>query len=384
MKHLEDKKNYNFFMKLIQDYDSFVLVVETNTSGIIEYVSRGFCSICGFSKDELIGQKYNIFDNIVEQKQIVILNNTKDDNIYYLDVSVVEIYEDNILKGYRFLSKDVTEHKNLEKLAKNLEKKHQIMLNKNFDIVQQSEILLQKKDDKINSLGNDILSIFTHELKTPLNAIINFSDYLERNLKKELTCQKIEKLSIIANKIKQNGENQNAMLQSILELADFQSNIMKISISEVNLATLIEQLVYNNKLTNTKIVNVNIIQDLSIFMDKKLFSTIFNHLYSNALKYAKTTVLITAIGTKDGKFEFCVEDDGDGVAKENRTKIFNLFEQTDSCMLRRESTGLGIGLYTVSLIAQSCQHKIIVDKSLSLGGAKFILTGKIKNKEEVC
>jgi len=80
-----------------------------------------------------------------------------------------------------FFVKPINTDELISKLSKILKEKqlHQEVANKLFS---------QKKD--IKKIKNDMLVLFTHELKTPLNAIINFSSYINRHLQKELTPKK--------------------------------------------------------------------------------------------------------------------------------------------------------------------------------------------------
>jgi two-component system sensor histidine kinase RstB len=108
---------------------------------------------------------------------------------------------------------------------------------------------------------------------------------------------------------------------------------------------------------------------------------IFINLYSNALKYSKSKIKIILDQNDKNEFSITIEDDGQGILKKDREKIFMMFEQINSEVLTRETKGTGIGLYTVKYFSELSNLDIQVDDSENLGGAKFVLKLLNKNGE---
>lgn len=113
--------------------DNHIIVSYTDSNGIITDISKAFCRLCGYEKDELIGQDHNILGaheqsdllkNLWEciQKDIVwrgeFENKTKDGNIFWIDSSIAPHYSFIGEKlGYMMLAKDITDKKIIERLS---------------------------------------------------------------------------------------------------------------------------------------------------------------------------------------------------------------------------------------------------------------------------
>lgn len=223
-------------------------------------------------------------------------------------------------------------------------------------------------------LKDRMLLIFTHELKTPLNAIISFSNHINRGLQKEKISQKkIDKFIELSNLIKVNGEVLLSEITTLLDVAKIKENKMTYLKEEISLDSLLNKIINKYKYLYSKMV-CSEIDTLNISTDANAFNHIFENLYSNALKYSNSKVNIE-LKTIDDEFELIVEDDGKGIDLKDKNRVFELFEQTEDTTLTREKEGTGIGLYIVKLLCDELNYKIEVEKS-HLGGAKFILRGK--------
>ena len=433
MKHLNNKENHEFFANLIKDYDSFVIGSETDINGIITYVSKGFLELTGYTRKELIGQNHNIvrdpsvppifFKNMWDklQKDQIFFgefsSKKKDGSIYWVKTKIVPLYENGIKIGYRSLKIDITDKKRLEILNSRLEESTMELsvsneqlseannelstyknnlelenyeLEKNLDnheeLLESNKFLLKitenltddinKERKKIDQFKHEMVTIFTHELKTPLNAIINFSDYIYRNLQKTLTPKKIAKLTDLAQKINENGLIELNMVQNILEISKTQAKNLVLNKELMNLKKIVNSVVDRYADAYNKDVVLELV-DVDYYIDIQKFTMIFDNLFSNALKYSQSKVLVVLTSVNDG-YRLAIEDDGDGIKEEDRKKIFNLFEQLDTDALTRDKSGTGVGLYTVKLLCEQTNCKISIDYSSVLGGAKFILSNDEK------
>lgn len=234
------------------------------------------------------------------------------------------------------------------------------------EIIHQKE--LQKQKD-------EMMILFTHELKTPLNAIINFSSYINRNLQKPITPKRIEKFIDLSDLIRKNGTKLLNEINGLLSISKIKNNKMTYHVVKFNLSQTVNEIISNyidlyNKEVRSEINEIEINGDVTVL------GHIVENLYSNALKYSRSKIFMK-LEKSNGKFLFSVEDDGFGIKKENRKKIFEMFEQEDDNILTREKEGTGIGLYLIKLLCDKFNYDIKVEDSDSLGGAKFILTGAL-------
>ena len=166
-KILEDK---NKTEKKLQDYfkivDENILISTTNKQGVITYVSKAFCDISGYSKDELIGKNdYEIKDpEIVEefyQKLWNKLNNgeifkgeiknrTKDGKTFWVDAVIQPLIEDGELKGYTALRQNITDKKKIEYLSE-IDDLTQLYNRRKFNFVIEDELNRKKRENTLVS-----------------------------------------------------------------------------------------------------------------------------------------------------------------------------------------------------------------------------------------
>ena len=112
-------------------------------------------------------------------------------------------------------------------------------------------------------------------------------------------------------------------------------------------------------------------------MPADYFDRIAENLIENAAGFAKSKVSVKITGKKEAVF-LIVEDDGKVISENIREKIFNLFYSRRSESDRQNHTGLGLA--TVKAIADATGALIAVEKSQSLGGAKFEIRFQLSSK----
>lgn len=179
--------------EIIEEYSDLIICSETDTKGRITYVSNGLCKISGYTKEELIGSPHNILRNPTNSKEIFkelwtslkegkkyffkqLSNKRKDGSIYYIKQKILPMVNfKHEIVGYRSLAHDISKEVNLSY-------EHDLLV-ANYQSAQTSVNYLQKtlkqKEESLQAFKHKFLSLFTHELKTPLNSIINFSEYID-------------------------------------------------------------------------------------------------------------------------------------------------------------------------------------------------------------
>jgi signal transduction histidine kinase len=105
--------------------------------------------------------------------------------------------------------------------------------------------------------------------------------------------------------------------------------------------------------------------------DRQALSRLVRNLVDNATRHASTRVDV-ALANVDGVVTMTVDDDGDGVADDDRERIFERFTRTDSSR-SRNTGGVGLGLAVVRATAQRHGGDVRCETSPS-GGARFVVT----------
>ncbi|TXD96180.1 HAMP domain-containing protein [Psychrobacter frigidicola] len=211
----------------------------------------------------------------------------------------------------------------------------------------------------------------SHELRTPVARIRFAVDMLadtededSRFTQRDFIDEDIEAL--------------NSLIDEILTYAKLEEGSPKLDLEPVNFKELIEQIVRETNALgkDIKIVGNPPSSKVTAVADRRYLHRVIQNLAGNALRYAETTIIISA-GVKKGNAFVCVEDDGHGIAESDREKVFIPFSRLDDSRTRA-SGGYGLGLSIVSRIAFWFNGSMKVDESPELNGARFTMTWPVK------
>lgn len=211
----------------------------------------------------------------------------------------------------------------------------------------------------------------SHELRTPvarirfaLDMLADTDDQDSRELQRAYIDEDIEAL--------------NKLIDEILTHAKLEEGSPKIEWEMVNLRALIEQIVREtNALGKPVVVKAKLPNKKIVVMaERRYLHRVLQNFATNALRYAKSTIIISG-GVEKGRAFVSVEDDGQGIKEEDRDKVFVPFARLDDSRTRATG-GYGLGLSIVSQIAFWFNGEAVVDESPSLGGAKFSMNWPIK------
>jgi len=376
-------------INMLDDYrtaiDQSFLVSKTDIHGIIIDVNDNFCEISGYTRAELIDQPHSIVRHPETSKEILkelwrtildkkvwkgrIKNLAKDGSDYIVEVVVTPILDSKgNIKEFIAIRQDVTElvrsgRKIIEqeKEKKEMEKEHYQELNKTKD---------------------DFLVVFTHELKTPLNAIINMSTSAGKRIQK-IDSPRTQSLVEMMNIIHDNGTDMLETITNILDLSRLKANKLEFKNENFTLKSTIDTLVKKfEPLIKESSVKIDIDYknlDNQLLLDRTRVSQIISNILSNAIKYSYQKVCISAYVVSD-RLSLVIEDNGPGI--KNKEKIFELYEQEDDGAIKRTSKGTGIGLNFVKLLCEGMNIGLSLEDSQKLGGTKFEFNFPIKIKED--
>ena len=193
----------------------------------------------------------------------------------------------------------------------------------------------------------------THELNTPVTAIITNIEMIDKSSLDARLLKKINRIEIGAKTISNIYED--------LTFVTLNNQIISNN-EDINLSNLLKQRVdYFNSLATIKRVNfhLNIKDDVFIVCDIKKITKLIDNILSNAIKYNKIAGFIKV---KLNYNILSIEDSGKGIEKEN---LKNLFER--SSRFDKSVGGFGIGLNIVSLIAKEYNLKIDIKSQINVG-----------------
>ncbi len=238
-----------------------------------------------------------------------------------------------------------------------------------------------KKLQELDKIKSNFVSKVSHELKTPLQSVLGYTDILLEGLQGDLNYQ--QKLMI--KQIREGGEQ---LLNLITQLLDF-DNIEKGEFSITTEVFSVEN-IFNylaqvmNPVALKKNVKLNFIledKNTEIESDRTIVQRILLNLISNSIKFSSdnSKILISAKETEEDMIELKVIDEGIGISKSNIAYIFDKFWQEDDSITRTYG-GLGIGLALVKKLVTILGGRISVESKPNKGSIfKVILPKEFKS-----
>ena len=256
--------------------------------------------------------------------------------------------------------------------------------NPDIKMVKQLEIA-KEQAEKANRAKSDFLSSMSHEVRTPLNAIMGFSDDI-KSYNGELPKEIVED----AHDISESADTLLEIVGNLLDISKIESNEMLIEEEAYNFKMELESLARMNasKLENKPIeYSLRVSEEIpdELIGDKTHVKEIVNNLITNAIKYTekgKITITAKCINNDDNTCSLIifVEDTGKGISEANQLKLFNKFERLDA---ERNSTnqGTGLGLAITKSLIDLLNGKLNVQSTVGQGSLFAVqIPQKIKKK----
>ena len=228
----------------------------------------------------------------------------------------------------------------------------------------------------------------SHDIRTPMNAIIGFSDLLGKNLDNE------EKVREYLKKIKSSGNFLMTIINQVLEMARIESGTAILKTEAANLSELFYSV---NTVLESDIqmkgihcsIDTNV-QHKYVFCDKTKLQEIYLNIMSNAIKYTPddhaihVTINETNFDDKKARYVFVCEDTGIGMASEYLPHIFDEFSREHTATENKVS-GTGLGLSIVKSFVELMNGRIHVESEPGKG-TKFTveIPLELASEEDIC
>jgi signal transduction histidine kinase len=235
------------------------------------------------------------------------------------------------------------------------------------------------KVTQLEKIQSDFLADISHEIKTPLAAILGASEILTQAERKLTLKETKEFQSMIASETIRLKRLINELTDlSRIGTHGFQT-LIKTSFLLLNLMLEVKK-VYQLEL-DTKQLNLqlNIPESQQIFVDRDKFFLIFSNLLSNAIRYTDHGNITCHVEVKKQSLIIYFSDTGRGIEPQNLERIFDRFYRTDAAR-NRESGGTGLGLAITRAIVQAHQGTIEVTSKLGQGTMFTITIPHITNR----
>jgi len=379
-KYVPTSEFYSQIIDSLQDYSIFTLDKEFN----INSWSYGSTKIFGYETDEVIGESFDIIfteedlKSGVPKKEIetALKEGRATDNRWHIakDKSLFYAYGlvfpltgiDGEMLGYVKILRDLTDRKQSEDAIKNY----------------------VKELEDLNNHKESVMAILSHDLRSPLAAIIGTAKYLKDNFQK-IKPETVQKMLDLLYK---SSTDELDMLDYLVEWARIKYAADVFSPTKIKLTEYIDKVFAT--LNETALINtINLHHDIntntSVFADGKMLISIIQNIVSNAIKHTgKGGTITVSAKTMDDKIIVQVKDTGIGMSQEIMERLFTPQMKTLS-ETRKNNKGAGLGLLLVKGFLEKNGGEIWVESKEGEGSSFYFTlpiekpTNKIGSSDEI-
>jgi PAS domain S-box-containing protein len=367
-KHAEEKlrwteESFRLMVESVTDY----AIVMLDTAGCVMSWNAGAERIKGYTAEDIVGQHFSQFyleEDVINCKpqrdlDAVIANGRfedegwrvrKDKSSFWANVVYTAI-RDHLgnLRGFAKLTRDLTERRQVEITLTNA----------------------KSAAEKANQAKSDFLSSMSHELRSPLNAILGFAQLMESDFPPPTPSQ-MESIEQILN----GGWYLLDLINEILDLAVIESGKVSLSLESVSLAeVMLECQTMIEPQAQKRGIHMTFPQfDISCFVqaDRTRVKQVMINLLSNSIKYNQKngTVAVVVTLSSPERIRISVTDTGAGLSVEKMEQLFQPFNR-----LGQESgatEGTGIGLVVTKRLVELMGGVIGVESTIGVGSVFWI------------
>jgi len=246
-----------------------------------------------------------------------------------------------------------------------------------FDLLNETN----KELSQLNAEKDKFFSIIAHDLKSPFNAIIGFSDLLVAQVDKN----NLEKIKNYASIIQQSSHRAMGLLMNLMEWSQSQTGRMNFSPQHFELVELIDEtvlLLIDAALQKSITIRNNLPFITLVYADKAMISTVLRNLISNAIKFTKSggNIVISA-SENQNELTVSVKDSGIGISKDRIEKLFRLDESYSTTGTNNEK-GTGLGLILCKEFVEKHQGKIWAESEVGIGSTFYFTIPRHQETEE--
>lgn len=344
-----------------------VAIVITDLNSKIEYVNLGFTRQTGYSLEEALGKNPNILNSGHHSSefykkiyssmlagnvfQCEMLNKKKNGELYW-EYSIFSpiLNEQNVITHFVAVKEDITEKKQMV----------------------EDLILAKDEAEKANELKTEFLAQISHEIRSPMNAIISFANLLKEELSEKMTPDHKEYFDGIDSA----GHRLIRTVDMILNSSELQIGTYEPTFTEVALiGDILRKVESEFDLSIAKkglqYDFISDVEEVVILGDRYSIYQLFVNLMDNAIKYTKLGSISVRVEKNEELVKVSIVDTGIGMSEDFMTKIYTPFAQ-EYRGYSRSYEGNGLGL---SLVKKYCEiNKINIDVESRKGiGSKFTL-----------
>ena len=335
-------RDHQFYTRSLFEANIDALIT-TDPAGIITDVNKQMEALTDCTRDELIGAPFkNYFTDperaeasiklVLSERKVTnfeLTACTRDGKETVVSYNATTFYDRNRnLQGVFAAARDVTERKRLD----------EVLQGKNAELENAKVVA-----EKANLAKSEFLSSMSHELRSPLNAILGFAQLMDSEAPPPTTAQKAS-----IHQILHAGWYLLELINEILDLAVVESGKLSLSLEPVALGEVLNECQAMIKPAGQKHDLTLTFPDLAapcfVLADRVRLKQVLINLLSNATKYNRPggTVFVDCHPASEGRLRISVRDTGPGLAPEKLAQLFQPFNRLGQEHSSEEGTGIGL------------------------------------------
>lgn len=337
------------------------MICKFKLDGTVTFINKSYCNFFNVSEQEIIGRSfYHIIPEEYREKaksEIMSLSPSKpysnysqsikgiDDKIYWISGTNMAFFDNdgNIIE-IQAIGKDITSEKEIQNELRKAKEK-------------------AEESERIKSV---FLENMSHEVRTPLNGILGFSNLLKTSFDSRSKMEEYIDLII------QSGEQLLSIMDDLLEISLIETNQLKLHFTNIYLPNVIHNLYdyISDKITGDGIQlnkNIPINGPNFLYTDGIRLYQIFMKLLKNAIKFTKSgSVEFGYYQPGNNNIRFFVKDTGIGIPNEKKEIVFKKFRQADESSTRKYG-GNGLGLSIAKALIENMGSKLQFESRPNFG-----------------
>lgn len=332
----ESEERFRLVIEEVRDYGIFAL----DPAGVVTSWNLGAQRIKGWEAEEILGHHFSRFypDETRAYLPVQMLERArrdgtaedegwrlrKDGSPFWANVVITALHdEQGELRGFAKVTRDMTERRRSE------------------------EALRFAREEAIaaNLAKSEFLSRTSHELRTPMSAILGFGQLLELD-EEQFEPRHREALS----QIMKAGRHLLSLINDLLDISSIEAGGTELNLEQIDLGELLQE-VHGLAgpivaMAGLRFVLEHPEESLVAWADRRRVIQVMLNLVSNAAKYNRTGTLVRlACQTRGREIRVEVEDDGEGVASTEVSRLFTPFDRLgQQNRAKVDGTGLGLAL----------------------------------------
>lgn len=362
---LESSQRYRLVVNNVKE-----VIFQIDINGRLNFINRAWTEITGFTALESLNRPFvdfilapeerqrcwELFQSLIEQKQEDLDRSfqakTKKGEVRWLEMKAqINVNLQGVTIGVCGTINDTTERKQTEELlqarALELARVNQMLLKTTGQ--------LKKRNQELDSFAY----VTSHDLKAPLRAIANLSEWIEEDLDEALTEDTRYQMNLLRSRVHRMEGLINGLLQ-YSRVGRIKTEPERVDVN-ILLGDIISSLEYPDEF------RIEIEGEIPTLVTERVpLEQVFSNLISNSIKHHHRPDGRVKISGRDrGSFyEFTITDDGPGIEPKYHEKIFVIFQTLEA---RDKTENTGIGLSIVKKVVESQGGTISLESQLGRG-----------------